>query len=472
MVGAPAGTAWGRTARLAALPSRCAREHSSVRRNDPYWGRDIGNRPGDNWTDATRPGTDATLFPAECRLPRAKALEKISRIDAAPVLGAVEMHRTVSPAQVASVLGTSVTWAGRALRLLYAAGLVQGDLTRLRPGRRFTDLYRPLHPPGGRAEDEETRRFWESLPPADYCGVLGGRERRKEAISDRHAHLTCELLLRAAEHLPGVALVLGEMYARHCDFAVPGSRAAQSGKRGDGLIVRADGLHIVVETTASIARLGRAPDGKPRFSVSDKVRGWADLMLSGGNECCDMVVVFAEASRPGSDDAARTWRRLRQAVRQALHDRRYIEADVPGRFFIQQWKSWFPAEHAASEAFTLLSALSPATGAGGEKWARRDLLDPGSVPFAPSPSAAPVGEIVSDSGMFGVPYWLRGPGPDLEAIALREMGFDSVPVMPRVVPARQREAGGVWPSPVPLSAPRDARPRPLCARRAPYGSAA
>lgn len=467
----PQVTEWGLTARLAALPSRCQRAHSSVLRNDPYWGRDIGNKPGDNWTDVFRPGLDGDLAPPECRMPRDLAISKVARVDAVPALGVVEMHRVVSPAMVASVLGTSVPRAARTLRVLYAAGLVQGDLTRLRPGRKHTDLYRPLHPPGGRAEDEATRRFWAALPPGDYAGVLGGRERRREEVADRHAHLTAELLLRAAEHLPEVALVLGEMYARHRDFAVPGSRAAQSGKRGDGLIVRADGLHIVVETTASVGQLGRGPDGKPRFSVTDKVRGWADLMLAGGKGCSDLVVVFAEAARPGPD-ASRNWRRLRQAVRQALHDRRYIQAGIPARFFVQRWPSWFPSAHTASEAFTRLSALTPVAAAAGVTWQRRDLLDPVSVPFAPSPSAAPVTEIVADAGLlFGVPYWLRSDpsdAPDLEEIALRGMGFSEVPVMPRVVPARQREAGGAWPAPVPFpAAGRDMRLRPLAGRRVP-----
>lgn len=471
MVDEPVPGDWGRVTPLGEWPSRCLPEHSSARRNDPFHGRDIGNRPGD-WGSGLRPPPAVVRAPAECRLDRGEALARFAAGDRVPALGAVEMHRVVSPAQAACVLGTSVPWAARSLRLAYAAGLVQGDLSRPRGAAdRFTDLYRPLHPSGGKGEDRATREFWESLNPADYTGVFGGRERRMAAVSDRHAHLTAELLLRAAEHT-GAACILGEMYTGHSDLFDLG-RPVKSRGRGDGLIIRDDGLHIVVETTASVTRLYRAGDGKTRFNVSDKVRAWAEAMLAGGSACADVVVLFVEAGRPDSGRSADNWRQLRHAMKTELSARRYIESGIDRRFFAQRWPSWFPSQHTASEAFARLSALSPAGRPGEEAWVRRDLLDPDDVQFEVPPGVDPAAVIRNAGLLFGVPYWMRpdpAAAPDLEELAMRDMGFESVPAMPRVSPARQRADGGMWPAPVPLSAGRDARERPLCARRAPYGS--
>ncbi|WP_460991152.1 hypothetical protein [Sinomonas soli] len=217
---------------------------------------------------------------------------------------------------------------------------------------------------------------------------------------DRHNILAAELVLRAAEYLPQIAAVLGEKLSTVDLYAGAGlgrELPFPDNRRADATLVRADGLRIAVEITATASN-----------ALEKKVRRWAELLRERPLETSGLVIVFVAAPHPdrpkgtGSDPRHDLYRRVANVL-----------ASFPGtgpdspaaRIGIAAWDEWFPARHELSEEFFTLAADFALGASGGPgRWKRRDVLD---LPFQAWASFDATAVIANSKLLAATPYWMR-----------------------------------------------------------------
>ena len=418
------------TYRLSELPTTTPDDpHRSANRVDPYWGGVWQHGSVAQWTSRDHLGRmEASGLTG--RRPRALATDPdvaLNRIGwdweaKLDLLGVLSSWRTVTAEQFAAFTGRDLDDAKvrRVLGDLFALELV--DIGALwTPGSRGPNQTRArmLRPTVGHRFDQLIR---PRMSYPEWVSVTAGQAFLTGGQYDRHNTLTVELALRAAEFLP-VATVLGERQAQMAELAYVATGApvpptlTSSQKTGDAVIVRADGLRIVVETTASWSK-----------SAEKKAEAWARAMEHRPVEDAGFVVVFVVADRT---DAGETRKSLAAQVRKSIA--RTVRAR-PGnahnrtaeRMLVVDWRDWFPAAHTVSEQFLFLTADRPSGRDG--TWEQVSLLDVAELQ-GPVAMESPTAVAHFASGLRLVPHQLREgmTRPNLSDITVRRFGLPSIP---------------------------------------------
>lgn len=360
-------------------------------------------------------------------------LAQAMRGDRLAVLGAVDQWRTMTIEQAAAVAGVPLRAAQdrRVLSAMCSAGLLDWgvSVSELRSRRRVLPHLPFVRPARSGAFD---RLIAPEVTYGELVAVTAGMEFGQSRQFDRHNVLSTELGLRAAEFLPQLATVVGEKMAR-TDLLLPLPSGSQAG--GDLVLVRQDGLRIVVELTATVAK-----------SFREKVERWASLLSRHSLASSGVVVLFVDASQP-SEDGDRNLQEIRKQV--SMHSASY--PGVPGvsvadRMFAVSWRDLFPAAHSVSEGFMGLEAWCPAGPVSrGQRWLRRSLLDEDQVrlPSSEAQSESLAALAVSSRMLAGTPFWMRSSADvGVWNTMLERVGVDRVPLRP--AQTSRRRADGSW----------------------------
>jgi hypothetical protein len=251
-----------------------------------------------------------------------------------------------------------------------------------------------------RLESAEYQKWFRSLTKEQQwaltLGVEGG-----SGGHDRHDILMAETVLRAAEVMPKLQAVFGEraamakvLFADH-----PSGRT-----RGDAMLVRDDGLRIVLEFTT-----------QPTIAeVRQKMAQWARLLGERNSPSgTGVVVVFVSGQYSGGGRELLQKSYIRAIIPEI------VGADNPATpsvmasarlsIFLADWHEWFPAPWCISKGFAELEAYySPAPG----RFAPVKLMSPSKnagVPFTPTLSAN-WQQPRQDRRLFpAIPRWIEGP---------------------------------------------------------------
>lgn len=360
------------------------------------------------------------------------------RMERLNLWGVLDSWRTVTAEQAAAFTGFGhlMNPESSTVAASFALGLIDIGTFPLalmqEPGFNRRSLYRPSN------SDAYRKHIHPRLTWPETIQVTGGYPWTTGGQYDRHNVLAAELALRAAEHLP-IAGVLGEKFASVDLLAGTGigkSLPQADGRRGDGVIIRADGMRIAIELTATASK-----------SFKQKVRRWAKLLTERPLETSGLTVLFVTAPHL---DRLQTGRDPRLSVYQAVAE---VLREFPGtsqdsaaaRIGVVSWDQWFPARHMLSKEFFEMRcdfALKPEVHGAG-KWVPRSLLN--EYPFIPWKGFNATA-VLDNQGLLGAtPYWFRqgdhthliGTPADREGLTI------PVPVTDR--PERSR--GGTFGSP-------------------------
>lgn len=339
-------------------------------------------------------------------------------------LGSVLSWRTLNADQLAACSGDR-SWLGhtsgrlpvRGVDLFGAFMLDSGAIARtfwdaptlIRPGA-FTGW--PL--------------YASQLSAAEWLHVTGGIEPTSANPFPRHNVLMTELALRIAEFVPACHAMLGEQFSRQADlFDNPNLM-----RLGDGVMVRRDGLRIVLEMTSAV-----------RSGIEPKVQQWAKLLETDTTK--STVVVFVTTKRIG--DTHKVLPKTMHAVGKAVTDGMgRIGAKLNNRVFVADWGDWF-GEGSVSSRFPGLPVRALRAGVHSgfsdhDNWRDLDIGDPAATPWTPGPDREADNRILLRMAplLAANPHWLVPPdaGQILNDItrrwALSVAGFDAVPRMPPV----------------------------------------
>lgn len=418
------------------LPSRNPVERTrSEHRFDVFWD-DVwtgGSRAW--WTSPAREARDSELrfgrTPSKWLIDRDEALEYLlwdrNRVALHTLIGLLHTWRTLSIQQVAALSGLKRLGAP-ALRLIqsaFAAGIVEvgafpspvavqqrmmerGVLRLAQPTRVIQREVMPL-------------MTWPEWVATTACFDFqaGGQY-------DRHNLLAADLCVRAAE-FTSAAGVLGERFTSMTDLAGAlgdGLGWAPAPRRGDAMVLRADGVKVVIEVCAARSRV-----------IGAKARRWAELLERLPWERSGLMVLFVSALPPhgtGGTYSVGDRAALFEAVARAT-------SEVPGppsdrtanRIGVASWTDWFPASHMVDESFRSLRAWFPTGDTVESRWRALDVLDPESVVFDPGSEANRDAALALLSNMAYVnsgAHWLR-PSHERELWPMLLRGdFESIPV--------------------------------------------
>lgn len=453
---------------LADVASRCpVPELRADRRRDVFWSGDWIDRGNPvAWKTRTELEREARYFDGPAEWPAGRPLERdwaesfvadasALRTERMLTLGALDQWRTATLEQVASIAGMSTRTAAsrRVLSALLGAGLVDYGVpvAELSRSRKLAASHLPVLRPNGTSRFD--RLVGQNSTYAELVAVTGGLPYSGNRQFDRHNMISTELGLRSAEYCDGVGAVVGEKLAR-TDALLP--RVASSNvPGGDLVLVREDGLRIVVETTAQVST-----------GFREKVARWARLLDMYSLESTGVVVVFVEAQKPatvGRRGSVLAQVRKQVSLQAASHPGPRGKS-VADRMFVASWSDWFPGPHLADESFFDLEAVSPtglSTGGGqdSERWQTRSLLDPGDVPFAPSDPEAMRAVLTTSRMLAGSPFWLRdGADVGVWNAMLEDVGIGRIPQ--RVPKTSVKRPDGTWGPPEQIPpVPADAAPR-------------
>jgi hypothetical protein len=342
------------------------------------------------------------------------------------VLSTVDAYRTASVQQVQAITGAGMI-AGRSpatLSALFATGLL--DLGRPASALVPTEAGRV----GYLLRPSRTKVFERRLAPLltypELVSITGGRGWMSGGFYDRHNVLSTELSLRVAE-LCEVGTVMGEKFASHdLLFGTGVGRAeVESFSRGDGVIVRADGLRIVFEMTASL--------NASNVETQAKFDKWAALFDRDPFDANGTVVVFVVANQPDKPHASKVSvpmlrARIADAIRRHPGSGRVRSRD---RFFIVDYSDWFPQAGTVSDGFFTMRAqtvpMRPGDAPRIVDLLNQFELDMGQARFDASAI------IRNAAGLRSTPTWLRdgqAPPQVLDAM-LTAHGLADIPVAPR-----------------------------------------
>lgn len=446
--------------------------HRSVNRADPYWAGLWADGSQVSWESRAlaerreasgfKPITvrDSRVAPEVC----AERVRDRSR-PARDSLGALAMWRTATTDQLAAfggwvnphrdpADGPAPIWSDNPshLRLLWSSGMVErGRFIAEQPGLPI--VWRGLR---SKAVDE----LLAELPYAEWVRITAGQPWTAGPLHDRHNILGAELGLRIAEFCD-VAAVLGESVAGHHLLDVTGRREKTTSGGGDMVVVRSDGLRIVVETTAN---------NNPA-NIRRKVDRWLDLLAETDFDESGTVVCFVDANNPDARSDNDVIGPLRREIDAAIATRPDAAARrLAERIAVARWRWWFPSVGTATAGFQTLEAFRP-TGTGEGRWQSAHLLDVTDVVFAPPDPAVFDATIANSLLLAGVPYWLRAQSahdhtaPDLAALVARRSGLATLinaAGRPRHTPAPKDHPA---PVPQPQTPPTAAAPAPARPRR-------
>lgn len=353
------------------------------------------------------------------------------------VVGALNMWQELSAEQLAAFTGVGHIAGGRSglMADLFQLGLVEvgvhADALRRTDISARSNVYRLTR-------DGTVERTLDSITTgAERLAVTGGVTERAlgGGMHDRHAVVTAELALRVAESSSSVAVVAGETVCRIGDLL---GRPWHPRFTGDAVVVREDGLRVVVETTASTSGLDA------------KLARWTAALAQNPLRDSGLVVVFVTAENPNVDATVRASvrRRTYDAVRRAVRDTPGFPGNrTADRVGVVDWRDWFPAPGVASSWFESLNVWFP-SGPPGSPWVMRSLADPFDVEFSPRFDAMVAVDCLSS--VHANPVWLHRPSrldPVIPRLAA-EFGYrveDLVRVRARGgVPAARLPARMVW----------------------------
>ncbi|MDU6150950.1 MAG: hypothetical protein E6640_01825 [Actinomyces urogenitalis] len=311
----------------------------------------------------------------------------------AALVACARMWGSLTIEQAAAVIGYDTSLVLRDARALFRAGVldlgmgVHAGLSRMVVDERCLVGVRPA---------KAVRAHLRAMPWPQYLAVTGDRPWARASASARHNALTVETCLRVATWLDTHAVV-GEMvsYADDLFGTGVGGQFITRSKRGDATVIRADGVRIVVETTASAS---------PHFK--DKVTTWARLLAA--HPGSDVIVLFLCA--PPLDRSERTFAakvKAQVAAACARHPGTVLDP-TRQRLAVVDYTDWFPARGCVDERFFTLEA-----DVGGQcvplahhEIARRD-------PRVPGPGLGLLA---------GVPWWQRRSGLDAMAPLVGHLG--------------------------------------------------
>lgn len=325
---------------------------------------------------------------------RDAALEAVTRSKARlvglPALAATNLWRTMTGQQLAAMTGVTglARYRSPDLHRLWSAGLVEvGRMASLSRTNQMPLLVRP-------SVRGDWAQLYDRLTFDEWVGVTAGQPWRWGSQFDRHNVLTVELALRVAE-LTSVPLVLGEQLCALHAMAVPGLQVGpkRSTLAADAMLVRGDGLKIMVELTVST------------HGLADKVARWADLLAA--DRTGQLAVVFVLAPHPDRP-AGRGLQQVSNTVAQASRASiTQVLGNVPARMMVTTWRHWFPAAAMVSDDFLALRASRPSgNGQGADRWERVGMLDPFELP-GPQGDGRQV--LDNAAWLYGVPHWMRPP---------------------------------------------------------------
>jgi len=418
-----------------AAPHRpSAHRRIGAQRFDPYYdGIWTAATRGVLWasrkrTEQLRDAGLAGWLPRHLRVDPQDALERLDWAFEVKlrIIGALQAWRTLTAQQLAEITGvdTSGRTGRRVLAELYALDVLQAGFAwspSPRPGRNAPEasVYRiaesgPLQ-----------RRFAPRMTYAESVAVTGG-QRFATGSAERHDLLAAELALRLAEHPStsgAIATVLSERFAALHDLAFLGAGfdvpPLVTNRHADLALVRADGLRIAVELQTSNTR-----------ALEAKLLAWARALAARSLDETGLVVLVLIA--PGPDERGDA-RRIRHAVSAAVRAHpgtaQHRTAD---RMFVADWTDWFPASHAAAEAFAGLRAarLDLVSDPSNPTWSDVVLLDRVDV-ASPRRLPDPLAVVANAAGLVGTPraFADRVPArdrPELAGVPVRDLGLEAV----------------------------------------------
>ena len=415
---------------------------SAAQRLDPFYGGFWGKSSGQSaWASHTQVANQVAggraRWEAAWKLDPDEAmnvlLEPRYRETVVAALGAITQWRTLSGEQLASITGHK-TFQRRfanhsdvspVLRALWTVGALDA-------GRTMIGAWagQPHHAP--LLWRPRASKFWDKFAPnlswAQQVAVTGGDKYRVGHQHDRHNVLSVELALRFAEFGES-GTVLGEAFAGFDQLSdgrwtrlheLEGAKTPNA--VGDVVLVRPDGLRIVVELTAGAG-----------ISYTSKLQRWAKFLANVPFAASGVVVVFVEALPPYAGPGQRKQLRwqLRNAMSNAVRAFPGRRGDlVEDRLFLASWDDWFPSARTLSNKFELLTANKVA-GAGAKDWVSVDMASIFDLPL-PDDSDPLLEKVIENSlGLAGTPKAIGDRHPTFDGLdfvteSLRALGVPPV----------------------------------------------
>ncbi|HVT77869.1 MAG TPA: hypothetical protein VHD87_12625 [Acidimicrobiales bacterium] len=311
------------------------------------------------------------------------------------VVAALMQWHQMTTRQLGCQLGVEHANLHRYLRPLYINGLLERAEFGQHPENRGKyDQIHQLH------YGEPLHRWLAQFNNDDWAAITAASPVEAPSFHVRHNLLMSELMLRIQEAGAPIAAALGERAA-----AATGLLKAAGNDQlcGDGLIVRPDGLRIVIE----LSQRQNADD------IKRKMLRWARLLAPSRLRSAATVVVFVNAAR---DDHGKAQTRLRRVHAEVLSaeglgspTRPATAAQVGSAraaVLIASWRDWFPEEGVIDATFPTLPVgyLKPGNR---NAWGRVNLLGdgPNTVP-APDPDPDLRVPIEAANHLYAVPSWL------------------------------------------------------------------
>lgn len=403
---------------------------------DPFFGG-VWSAPGKvAWTSvsesrrAERAGFGR--LPGQWQMDEDQAWTKVTSVarlgDVVEALGAINQWRSMSMTQLAQLtgrksLGVLDPKGGSLIAAMFTVGLVDFGLPML--PLRFIAGARPAQV---QVALSRTDVFWNRLAPlltdAELVRITGGQGFAALRVSERHNMLAVELGLRVAAQCDVIA-VLGESMSSIRQLAYEPVRATapkHMSASADLTVVRADGLRVAVEVTATAGS---------RFK--DKVMRWAEALARSPFDLSGVMVVFVEAAPVERPSGKKVMREIRQAVIAAVRQFPGVSADrVAERIGVASWASWFPQVGVTDPSFPLLRVERPVGPTGDGRWVEVNALDVFDLSFTPKRPEAMVAVRDNARVLAGSPLELesriRGTAPDLLGWRLAARGFDPIPI--------------------------------------------
>lgn len=318
----------------------------------------------------------------------------------AGILGCVRQWGSLTVEQAATILGIPVSTAKTYSRALFRAGLVQFGSAG---GNAWAE--RDIEPQSvlRAAARKRTDPHLSDLTPPTRVSVTGGESWSRNSASARHNALTVELALRASSLLD-VPLVMGEQFATidHLFGTGAGRDASyiperEKSKAGDAVLVRADGVRVVIETTATETR-----------GLDAKISAWADRLQR--NPRSGVVVVFLVAPPVDADKDPTS------KVAQFIANASDISYGSRERMLLARWEDWFPTEGCIDESFFSMAASTVTRTADRSITYREHGLLEMEVP------GGSTGVLRHAGVLSGVPWWQRRPDVDPVSAMLAPYG--------------------------------------------------
>lgn len=348
------------------------------------------------------------------------------------VLSALDSFRTVTTEQLAALTGNPKLLKKQSVMLpqLFAHKLVDVGS----PSSAFSSAASAVKFWRLSSAGRRLRTSWldDQLSYAQWARVTGGRDWIHGGQNSRHDALALELLLRSAEWNTKISAIAGEKYCEadevlFTSWGKPWPLAKVTRAKADGLLVRKDGLRILIELTASTKGL------------EAKVERWAKAMAEGTAETQGAVVVFVLASRPETRSGGDSFGRVAGVINRCV--RRFPgspSSPTRGRIVIADWTRWFPYPDVVDEEFLALTAWKATGSKEAQTYESCEPINLSSAAFD-----TPVGALDARhtlAGLYASPFWMqdryRGVGIQERRT---ELLFDrDSPVM-----HRQRQSGAV-----------------------------